>query len=153
MSEKLLADLKMIPKRAMPNDVSLKDIEAMAARVKNWGRFGPDDEIGTLNYVTPEAIAQASALVRRGKVFSLALEFGSTGPQEGWGGRFNPIHTMLATGTDAVAGRQDGIKIRYADDMITMPLQEMPWGARGFNFADPDGNDFFVTDPWTPPSA
>ncbi len=38
-------------------------------------------------------------------------------------GRFNPIHTMLATGTDAVEGRQDASRIRYADDMITMPLQ------------------------------
>jgi kynurenine formamidase len=30
---------------------------------------------------------------------------------------------MLATGTDAVAGRQEAGKLRYADDMVTMPLQ------------------------------
>lgn len=135
MSEKLLADMKMVPKRPLPNDVTLKDIEAMAERVKNWGRWGPDDEIGTLNLVTPQDVAHAATLARRGKVFSLALEFGSTGPQEGWGGRFNPIHTMLATGTDAVAGRQDGIRIRYADDMITMPLQcNTQWDALGHVF-------------------
>jgi len=47
------------------------------------------------------------------------------GPQTGlFGGRWNPIHTMLATGTDAVAGRQDKIPgIRYADDAINMPVQ------------------------------
>jgi hypothetical protein len=130
-----VSDLKMIPKRPLAVDVTLQSIEAMAAKTKNWGKWGPDDEIGTLNYVTPDKVAAAAGLVKKGKVFSLALEFGSTGPQEGWGGRFNPIHTMLATGTDAVAGRQDGIKIRYADDMVTMPLQcNTQWDALGHVF-------------------
>ena len=132
---KTVSDMKMIPKRAMAMNLTLQDIEKMADRTKNWGKWGPDDEIGTLNYVTPADIAAAAKLVKRGKAFSLALEFGSTGPQEGWGGRFNPIHTMLATGTDAIAGRQDGIKIRYADDMITMPLQcNTQWDALGHVF-------------------
>lgn len=29
-------------------------IEEAAARYRNWGRWGPDDERGTLNFVTPE---------------------------------------------------------------------------------------------------
>jgi len=28
-----------------------KDIHAAAKRLKNWGRWGKDDEIGTLNFV------------------------------------------------------------------------------------------------------
>ena len=135
MEQKARSDLKMIPKRQLPNDVTLERIAEMAERVKNWGRWGPDDEIGTLNFVTPADVVRAAGLIRKGKVFSLALEFGQGGPQEGWGGRFNPIHTMLATGTDAVAGRQDEIKIRYADDMITMPLQcNTQWDALGHVF-------------------
>ena len=69
-------------------------------------------------------------------MFSLALNFDSNGPQSGlWGNRFNPIHTMLATGTDAVAGRQESIKVRYADDMVTMPLQcGTQWDALGHVF-------------------
>lgn len=130
-----VADLKMIPKRPLAQDLTLQHIEAMAQRTKNWGRWGPDDEIGTLNYITPADVARAAALAKKGKVFSLGLEFGSTGPQEGWGGRFNPIHTMLATGTDAIAGRQDELKLRYADDMITMPLQcGTQWDALGHIF-------------------
>src|SRR6202162_2501436 len=98
--------------------VTLKDIHAAAERLKNWGRWGPDDEIGTLNNISPQDIVNAARLIRKGTVFSLALNFDSNGPQSGlWGNRFNPIHTMLATGTDAVAGRQDSIGIRYADDM------------------------------------
>ena len=60
----------------------------------------------------------------------------ASGPQNGlWGNRFNPIHTMLATGTDAVAGRQESIGIRYADDMVSMPLQcGTQWDALGHVF-------------------
>ena len=59
-------DLKMIPKQPLPQDVTLATIEAMAQRVKNWGKWGPDDQIGTLNYVTPADVARAAGLVKRG---------------------------------------------------------------------------------------
>jgi kynurenine formamidase len=116
--------------------VTLKDINAAAERLKNWGRWGADDEIGTLNNISPQDIVNAARLIRKGKVFSLALNFDSSGPQNGqWGGRFNPIHTMLATGTDAVSGRQESIGLRYADDMVTMPLQcGTQWDALGHIF-------------------
>ena len=116
--------MKMVPRNTLKRDVTLRTLESTAARLKNWSKWGPDDELGTLNYVKPADLIKAAALVRRGKAFSLGLDFNQNGPQRtGWGGRFNPIHTMLATGTDAVAGRQEAGKLRYADDMVTMPLQ------------------------------
>lgn len=116
--------------------ITLKDINAAAERVTNWARWGADDEIGTLNNISPQEILQAARLIRKGKVFSLALNFDSNGPQNGlWGKRFNPIHTMLATGVDAVAGRQESMRVRYADDMVTMPLQcGTQWDALGHIF-------------------
>jgi len=128
--------LKKVPKIALRQDVTLGTIEAMAKRLSNWGKWGPDDQIGTLNYVTPADIVKAGALVRRGKAFSLGLDFNERGPQRaGWGRRFNPIHTMLATGTDAVCGNQDRGKLRYADDMISMPVQcGTQWDALGHIF-------------------
>ena len=118
------------------SSVTMDDIHSAAERLKNWGRWGPHDEIGTLNNITPQDIVNAARLIRSGKVFSLALNFDSNGPQNGkWGGRFNPIHTMLATGTDAVAGRQDSIGVRYADDIVTMPMQcGTQWDALGHIF-------------------
>src|SRR4030088_946154 len=112
----------------MPNDdskVTLKDINAAAERLKNWGRWGADDEIGTLNNVSPQDIVNAARLIRKGKVFSLALNFDSNGPQNGlWGNRFNPIHTMLATGTDAVAGRQESVGFFFPGDVGGQALQQ-----------------------------
>ena len=116
--------------------VTLKDIHAAAGRLTNWGRWGPEDEAGTLNNVSAQDIINAARLIRKGKSFSLALNFDNQGPQSGlWGNRFNPIHTMLATGVDAAAGRQEAIGVRYADDMVTMPLQcGTQWDALGHIF-------------------
>ena len=56
-----------------------------------------------------EDIVKAASLIRTGKVFALGIPLDASGPQNGlFGGRFNPIHQMLATGTDAIAGRRTG---------------------------------------------
>jgi kynurenine formamidase len=117
---------------------SMPHLRSTAERCKNWGRWGPDDEAGTLNFVTADDIVAAARLIRRGRVFSLALNFDRHGPQRGlWGNRFNPIHTMLATGTDAVSGNQDAGGLRYADDMVSLPLQcGTQWDALGHIFFD-----------------
>ena len=104
------------------------DLRQAAEKFKNWGKWGPDDEIGTLNYTQPEDIVAAAQLVKKGKVISLALNFDDKGPQGAKTkypsmGRTNPIHTMLRTGTDAYSGVLDKRGIRAADDMVTMPLQ------------------------------
>ena len=63
--------------------LTMDDIHAAAERLKNWGSWGADDEIGTLNYTRPEDIVAAARLVQKGKVFSLALPFDHRGPQGG----------------------------------------------------------------------
>ena len=105
-----------------------QDLRAAAEKYKNWGKWGPKDEIGTLNFTQPEDIVAAARLVRKGKVISLALNFDNTGPQGAKSkypamGRINPVHTMLRTGTDAYSGVLDHRGIRAADDMVVMPLQ------------------------------
>ena len=108
--------------------ITRQDLRDAAEKYKNWGKWGPNDEIGTLNYTRPEDIVAAASLVRKGKVISLALNFDHTGPQGAKSnypamGRTNPIHTMIRTGTDAYSGVLDKRGIRAADDMVTMPLQ------------------------------
>lgn len=51
-------------------DLSDKELEAMFHRCNNAGRWGPDDELGTLNYITPEKRVAAAGLVRIGEVVS-----------------------------------------------------------------------------------
>src|SRR5882672_9053972 len=117
--------------------VGRQAIAEASEKLRNWGRWGKDDQIGTLNHIRPEDIVNAAALIKTGKVFGLGIPLDRKGPQTGlFGGRWNPIHTMLATGTDAVAGRQDVVpNIRYADDAINMPIQcATHWDALGHIF-------------------
>ena len=47
------------------------DLAAMFERCSNAGRWGPDDERGTLNYITPEKRRAAAALVQLGEIVSV----------------------------------------------------------------------------------
>src|SRR3977135_1028568 len=117
--------------------VGKKAIAEATENLKNWGRWGADDQIGTLNHVRPEDVVHAAGLIQRGQVFALGIPLDRSGPQTGlFGGRWDPIHTMLATGTDAVAGRQDvGPNIRYPDHPINMPVQcATHWDSLGHIF-------------------
>jgi kynurenine formamidase len=111
-------------------------IAEAAARYSNWGRWGSDDVLGTLNFLDAAKRREGAALVRRGDSFSLSLRFEASGPQNGWRRRVNPVHTMLDTGTDAALGNQGFPHgIGGADDMITMPLQcSTQWDGLGHIF-------------------
>ena len=54
--------------------VTEADLERWRTELSNWGRWGPDDEIGTLNLITPEKRRSAAALVRSGVSVSLARD-------------------------------------------------------------------------------
>lgn len=88
-------------------------------KLSNWGRWGADDEIGTLNLVTSEKLVEAAKLVRTGRRIDLGMPFDANGPQDG-SFRINPVHTMTWTPQDT-AGIPDGMI--SADDMIVMGLQ------------------------------
>ena len=106
-------------------NLTLEKVLEFGRRYRNWGRWGDDDQVGTLNFITPDKITQAAGLVKQGKVIDMAFPFDNEGVQPpNAGKRFNPMHTMLATGAEAAGGAQDDIPgLRYADDMVMMPLQ------------------------------
>ncbi|MEZ0106057.1 kynurenine formamidase [Catenulispora sp. EB89] len=93
----------------------------LARRVTNWGRWGPDDERGTLNLITPERVVAAASLIRAGRRFSLAVPLDEDGPQIGMiEGRDNPKRTMIMVNAP-VMGEQHAF--RTSDDRVEMGLQ------------------------------
>jgi kynurenine formamidase len=111
-------------------------IAAAAKRCSNWGRWGADDVLGTLNFLDGAKRREGAALVRRGVSFSLAQSFDMNGPQKGWRRRTNPVHTMLDTGVDAERGNQGFPHgLGGADDVVFMPLQaSTQWDGLGHIF-------------------
>lgn len=123
----------------IPEHPGIETVRQLAARCSNWGRWGPEDELGTLNHIHAEDIVVASRLVKNGRVFSLSIPVDENGPQTGGFGRFNPIHLMIRDGNAAVTGGtvRDFYGgrdrwIRGTDDLLILPLQSgTQWDALG----------------------
>jgi kynurenine formamidase len=99
------------------------EIRAYGTSLRRWGLWGPDDEKGALNFITPAHRVRAAALVRTGKTFHLGLPLKSgVGPQFGHVGRFNPMHLMTHTG-DTKGPVDLGTGVDFTDDMLAMPVQ------------------------------
>ncbi|MER6423443.1 cyclase family protein [Streptomyces sp. NPDC001137] len=92
----------------------------IAGRVNNWGRWGADDEIGTLNLITDEVVREAAATVRTGRRVPLALPLQQDGVQTGMiPGRVNPLHAMVQINQELFGPGS----VACSDDAVTMGLQ------------------------------
>jgi len=81
-------------------------------KIGNWGRWGPDDQRGTLNYLSSEVVKRAAGLVKKGKVYSLAVPLERDGPI--WPGRNRTWHCTSYHNDPAPGG------LGGADDMLVM---------------------------------
>jgi kynurenine formamidase len=93
----------------------------LAREVNNWGRWGDDDERGTLNLITEAKVREAAALVRQGRRIPLAIAMSEDGPQLGFvPGRTNPLRTTIAR-HELMGGDEAGV--RFNDDAVSMGVQ------------------------------
>jgi kynurenine formamidase len=79
-----------------PRDVSQVDVERWMTELSNWGRWGKDDQIGTVHLITPAKRREAALLVKDGYSVSLARNVETEKAAD------NPSpfgHTMLSTGS------------------------------------------------------
>ncbi|MEU3923227.1 cyclase family protein [Streptomyces sp. NPDC029004] len=92
----------------------------IAKRVNNWGRWGADDEMGTLNLITDEVVRAAAQAVGSGRRVPLALPLHQDGIQTGViPGRVNPLHTMVQINQELFGPGT----VATSDDAVTMGLQ------------------------------
>jgi kynurenine formamidase len=92
---------------------TVTEFERIFEKVKNWGRWGPDDELGTLNYITPETVRAAAGLVRSGRRVSMAIPVNKVaGPDNP-----NPAVHFVTQGHDVPV---DSGKVRFGLDYLGM---------------------------------
>ncbi|MFI7667968.1 cyclase family protein [Nocardia sp. NPDC049526] len=92
----------------------------IAERVNNWGRWGDDDEIGTLNLITDDVVRDAAATVHTGHRVALAVPLQQNGIQTGLiPGRVDPLHSMIALNWEMFGSGS----VATSDDAVTMGLQ------------------------------
>jgi len=93
----------------------------LAASLRQWGRWGDDDQLGTLNLIDDAAVRRGAAAVKHGRRRSLAMRFDQSSPQVGSiPGRINPLRTMVAINTPYLG---DPANFCASDDIVTMGLQ------------------------------
>ena len=91
--------------------VTIEEYERLYEELKNWGRWGADDVLGTLNFITDDAVVAAAATIRTGRSVSLSLPVNTeAGPDNA----VPAIHYM-SIGHDNTIGRGEG---RFATDFI-----------------------------------
>jgi kynurenine formamidase len=96
------------------------EFHEIAKRVNNWGRWGADDEIGTLNLITDEVVREAAAEIRTGRRVPLSLPLKEDGVQTGMiPGRVNPLHAMVQINQEIFGPGT----VACSDDAVTMGLQ------------------------------
>ncbi|MGW9130720.1 cyclase family protein [Streptomyces sp. NPDC055681] len=96
------------------------EFHEIAKRVNNWGRWGADDEIGTLNLITDAVVRDAAAAVRTGQRIPLALALQQDGVQSGLiPGRVNPLHAMVQINQEIFGPGT----VATSDDVVTLGLQ------------------------------
>jgi hypothetical protein len=86
---------------AANTDLTEDQVRGFFTSLSNWGKWGPTDQLGTLNYVTPEKRRRAGAEVRDGHSVSLSLPLATRPAPD------NPApvtHLMIQTGARGESG-------------------------------------------------
>ncbi len=93
-----------------------------ARRVSNWGRWGDNDQLGTLNLIDQAARLRGVASVREGTAFPLGLPMSEAeGIQMGFiKGRVNPTRSMICVNNPLT---DDPEWIASSEDVVTFAMQ------------------------------
>lgn len=99
--------------------------ELLQQSPKNWGKWGDDDEVGALNYLTAEEVLRGVRHVRSGSVFTLQRLIGDPKGDPVWPGRTPAERTMILdeSSWDSEDAPQFPGGLHYADDKINAFLQ------------------------------
>ncbi len=109
---------------AQPAVPDLTDL--LATSPSNWGKWGDDDEVGSLNYLGTEQVVAAARLVTSGKVFTLQRLIGDPKGDPVWPGRTPAERTQIldeSNWDEGAGGPAYPGGLHYADDKINAYLQ------------------------------
>jgi kynurenine formamidase len=95
--------------------------ELLEGSPTNWGRWGPQDEVGALNYLTADEVRAGVAQVRRGQTFTLGSTLAGDVGDPVFPGRWPPRKFMVADKASFHAGRMQPLPggLEFADDYLT----------------------------------
>ena len=99
--------------------------EVLADAPTNWGKWGADDEVGALNYLTADEVMRGVRHIQKGEVFTLQRLIGDPKGDPVWPGRTPAERTQILdeSNWDSDGAPQFPGGLHYADDKINAFLQ------------------------------
>ncbi|TWI54722.1 cyclase family protein [Halalkalibacter nanhaiisediminis] len=86
--------------------------------LSNWGRWGEDDELGALNFISPEKIIEAAKIITKGKVYSLSMPIHMHQTPYDHSLRMPPFHVLTRDGGDYAAGVKRPGGLQFSDGYV-----------------------------------
>jgi kynurenine formamidase len=113
-----LSLMAALPAVVLSADSSLTKahVEKLMKEISNWGRWGPNDQLGTVNLITPEKRKQAAALIRDGISVSMSRNTSSLAEDDS-----PPFEQKLLShgDTPGASGANDAISVAYHGFTVT----------------------------------
>lgn len=99
--------------------------EILLGAPTNWGKWGDDDEVGSLNYLNEEEVRRGARAVIQGKTFTLQVKMADPKGDPVWPGRSSAqrMNVMDKGYYQVGKGLEYPGGLEYADDYLTMFVQ------------------------------
>lgn len=99
--------------------------QLLAGTPSNWGRWGANDQIGSLNFLTNSEVLRGVRAVRQGKVITCGEVIGQPEGDPVWPGRAQSKRANVRDKGDYISGKFEAFPggVEFADDTIDMFLQ------------------------------
>ena len=120
----------------MPKAPTQEEVLAYFDELSNWGRWGDEDELGTLNLITPEKRRQAASLVREGITVSKRIPW--HGPLEEIFGAM-PVSHMIQSGERYALGDNPEHPMFPGMKMVQFAAESLTFVFHGGVFTHIDG--------------
>ncbi|MFK0206286.1 cyclase family protein [Agrobacterium sp. NPDC090283] len=103
----------------------LRMSQVLAGAPSNWGRWGTDDEVGALNFLTNTEVLRAARAIRQGKVFTCGEVIGNPKGDPMWPGRSPTKRETVIDKNSYIKGDMPTLPggAEFTDDRIEMFLQ------------------------------
>lgn len=124
------------------------EVEGYFAQCNNWGRWGDDDQRGTLNLITPDTRQAALTLARRGRLVSLARDI-IPNPNLDYQMLFPDTRERSDVGMDYFGMVFHGTAFTHMDALCHISYDGKIYNGRAFEPSLSNaGADWGALDPW-----
>jgi kynurenine formamidase len=114
-------------------------MESAIGELSNAGRWGPADELGTLNLITPALRLRALSLPRTGAVVALGRMIAAHGPSSTMVARLDEIDGSVVSASDTLTISPHGFELTHLDALGHSILDGRTYNGRDLDRTFADG--------------